>query len=454
MLHKLYTAFIEPRQHDEDLRNREVVLNVLLAGTTGVFLLAFMLLMVSFFVLGHRYVGVRLAGLAVCLAFIIAIYRTARTAQYQLAAYLLLFVYLGMAVTVGYTWGVTMPVAVGLYGLVIVLAGILLGARYSLYAAFWVGGLVIILGGLQYKGQTQTDWSWTQHPMDFGIIAGFSIIFAVIGLVTWLFNVQMERSLHRAHRAEAALLRQKLLLETKVEERTRELQAAQFEKVQQLYRFAELGQLSTALLHDLANHLTTLTLDIESLEEQSRSRLLRRAKRSIRYIDDMVLRVRDQLQGKQHVKQFTLAPEIEEVVRVLGHKAREAKVAVRWETPDDRKTLRCMGEPIRFRQLLANLISNGIDAYPPQAEGDASREVIVRAKTKGEHIILTVADTGKGISAEERAKLFTPFYSTKKTGMGLGLFISKQIIENYFGGSITLDPTHKETIFIVHLVKA
>ena len=423
-----------------------------MAGTTAVFSLAFVLLVISF-AIGND-VSIRVIGVGVCLAFIAAIYQLARSAQFQLAAWLLLLVYLGMASVVSYTWGVTMPVAVMLDGLLIVLAGILLGARYSLYAALGVGVVVLSLETLQYDGIAKANLTWAQKPLDFGMVTGFCIIFGVIGLVTWLFNVRMEQSLHRAHRAEAGLLRQKLLLETKVEERTRELQAAQFDKLQQLYRFAELGQLSTALLHDLANHLTTLTLDIEGLEEQNRSRMLKRAKRSIRYIDDMVLRVRDQLQGKQSVKQFNVAGEIEEVVRILSHKAREAGVSLHWEAPEDRKELRCRGEPIRFRQLIANLVSNGIDAYPPAEDNNALREVSIRAKLKGSYVVITVTDMGRGIDTEDRDKLFTPFYSTKKTGMGLGLFISRQIVEDYFAGTITLDPSSKQTTFIVSLAKA
>jgi signal transduction histidine kinase len=452
MRKKLYTLFIEPKQQDEDLRNRELVMNVLLVGTGGVFLLSFLLLLVSF-TTGYTYVAARIVGVGVCLIFIGAIYQLARAAQYQLSAYLLIFMYLIMATVVAYRWGAIMPVAVVLYSLVIVLAGILLGARYSVYAVVWVATVIIALNVLQQQGSTQTDWSWLSSRHDFGIILGFCIIFAVIGLVTWLFNFQMERSLHRAYRAEAALLRQKLLLETKVEERTRELQDAQFERVQQLYRFAELGQLSTALLHELANHLTTLTLDIEGLDDQPHSGVVRRAKRSIRYIDDMVLRVRDQLQGKQSIKQFNPATEVEDVVRILTHKAGKAGVVIRWTPPEDRKSLRCRGEPIRFRQVIANLLSNGIDASTNRPGIPSKLEVTIVLYSTEDHVIIEVGDEGRGVPAEDRQKLFEPFWSTKKTGMGLGLFISKEIVENHFGGTIMLEPTEHKTVFRVTLPK-
>src|SRR5262245_47302190 len=108
MLHKLYKIFIEPRQQDEDLRNREIVLNVLLAGTTVIFSLALILLLISFS-LGYTYVSTRILGVFISLVFITGIYQTARAAQYELSANLLLLVYLGMATVVAVRWGVTMP---------------------------------------------------------------------------------------------------------------------------------------------------------------------------------------------------------------------------------------------------------------------------------------------------------------------------------------------------------
>ena len=448
MRKKLYKLFIEPRQKDEDLRNREIVLNVLLAGTVGVFLLAFVMLVMSYLA-GFTYVSGRILGVGVGVVFILSIYQLARSARYRLAANLLLLVYLAITSLVAYTWGVTMPVAVMLYGLIVVLAGILLGAKYSMYAAIATGAAALALATVESNGYTRVDLTWSLSPLDIGITLGVCLILGVVGLVTWLFNVQLERSLHRAHRAEAGLRRQKLLLETKVEQRTRQLQAAQFERVQQLYRFAELGQLSTALLHDLANHLTTLTLDIEGLEEQSSSAVLKRAKRSIRYIDDMVLKVRDQLQGKQHNTQFNVANEVEAVVHILGGKAEKAGVTLEWKASTERKALRCRGEPIRFRQLMANLVSNAIDAY--EEDSPSPRLVEIRASAAKQDIVITVTDQGRGISAEDRNKLFEPFFSTKKTGMGLGLFIAKQLVEEGFGGKIGLDPTQDETTFRVRI---
>lgn len=451
MMSRFYKRFIESRQRTEDLRNRELVLNVLVTGTIIAFVAALLLLLGSLSA-HHEFVLLRTLVVVLGLLVTLGIYRLSRTGDYRSAAYLFIGLYSAIAAGVAYRWGVTMPHATLLYGLVLVLSGMLLGARIVPYALSLVVIIVLVVRELQVKGMVKPDLAaWTQHPLDIGTVIGCCLIFGVLATVSGLYTSQMERSLKRAQRAEAALRRQKNLLEVTVEKRTRQLQDAQLEKVQQMYRFAELGQLSTALLHDLANHLTTLSLDIEGLGEQNRSQTLHRAKRSIRYIDDMVSRVRDQLHGRAHIRPFNVASEIEEIVNIMNHRAQTAHVRLLWEQPNNRKILRVRGEPIRFRQLMANLVSNAIDAYEPQSTG--RREVLIAAETTPDNIVITINDWGRGIAAKDRANLFEPFYSTKKTGMGMGLFIAKQITEEHFRGRLSLDSKKKHTAFMVTLVR-
>jgi len=452
-LHSIYATLFAPRQKDEDIRNRELVLNVLLAGTLLILLLA-VLFLVGSYVSGLTFVLPRGIALSGVFLLVCGIYRLSRHGQYRLAAWLLVGVYVALATTVGAIWSISLPSAVLLYGLVVVLAGILLGPRYSLIGFAVV---VVLLTGttmLGSAGVIHYDLSWKQGGPEIDDVFGLSFMLGMIAAVSWLFNYQMARSLHRARRAEAALTKQKDLLETTVQERTQELQAVQLEKIQQMYRFAELGQLSTALLHDLANHLATLTLDIEGLEGQTRSTALDRAKRSIRYIDDMVVRVRDQLHGTNNVRTLNVANEVEKVVGLLRHRAMLAGVTLKWEIPKDKKTLRSRGEPIRLRQLIANLISNAIDAYYEPRDLNEKRDVLVTTVGDEHNIIVTVSDWGRGIPKKDRSQLFEPFFSTKTAGMGMGLYIVKQIAEEHFLGSVTIDESQKHTVFIVTIPRA
>ncbi len=454
ILQHLYRLFISPRQHNEDDRNRELVLNVLLSSTLLALCLFLPILLYNYFILHKSFALGRMFWMLIVIALVAGLHLLSRIGRYRIAGFLLVSIYFLIASVIIMQWGVTTPVGLLLYGLVIVLAGILLGPRHSLYSAAAVVATLYVVHESTIRGRLHPDLSWTVDKPEIGDVVAFSIIFCLIAVVSWLFNRQMELSLRRAERAERALTKQKDLLESTVQQRTHELQTVQLEKIRQMYRFAELGQLSTAMMHDLANHLTTLTIDIEGLEGQTRSRALQRAKRSIKYIDEMVVRVRDQLHGKNSSRPFNIVDEIDEVVKMLRHKAQAHDVLLKWELPTERKTLRVRGEPIRLRQLMANLISNGIDAYYEARKTDKIRDVQILVGSTARDITITVNDWGRGLPEQKHNDLFEPFFSTKQTGMGMGLYIVKQVVEEHFLGSVSVDESKPYTSFVVTLPRA
>ncbi len=448
---KLYNRYIAPRQRDPDTRGRVIVLNVLLAGTLLILVATCLILLYDIFVIGLYNLGPTILSIIGATCFIGLLYRLSRSGRHKLSAILLVSLYFLIGSIVTYTWGILVPTGVLVFGLVITLGGILLGPAFSLYTAGASSIWIFCVQMAANAGLIEQDVSWLVEKPTLGDAFSIVLIFIIMAVVSWLFNFQMNRSLHRATAAEAALTRQKSLLETTVEKRTQELQSTQLEKIREMYRFAELGQLSTALLHDLANHLTTLTVEIEGLEGQTRSRALGRAKRSIRYIDDMVIRVRDQLHGKSDVRPFNVIDETDEVVKMLRHKAMANDVLLKWQIPVNKKDLRVRGEQVRFRQLMANLISNAIDAYFEPRGLEEKRDVLIEVKLDAHNITITVDDWGRGIPKDVRAKLFEPFYSTKQTGMGMGLYIARQIVEEHFLGEIKIDETRDYTSFVVSL---
>ncbi|WP_064695897.1 sensor histidine kinase [Rhizobium aegyptiacum] len=112
--------------------------------------------------------------------------------------------------------------------------------------------------------------------------------------------------------------------------------------------------------------------------------------------------------------------------------------------------LRVMGSRIRLEQVLINLLQNALEAVAPKAD---QGRVEIRTSIDAEMVTLTVADNGPGISPEIRKGLFTPFNTSKESGLGLGLVISKDIVGDY-GGRMEVDSDGSGTRFIVHLKKA
>jgi len=128
-----------------------------------------------------------------------------------------------------------------------------------------------------------------------------------------------------------------------------------------------------------------------------------------------------------------LAMDEVDVTQVLEDAARAAEtstpgVKVRLELGGPLPPVR--GDPARLRQVFANLLSN---AAQSQREG----EVEVRAFREGGEVLAQVRDRGPGVPPEARAKLFDPFFTTKAQGSGLGLFISRRLVERQ-GGTLRL----------------
>lgn len=443
-LRTLYTKFVAPRSATAEAQSREVTLNILLLGTLLLAFGALTILCINMFTIDRSLTTVRLLLCLVVTAFIYSLYLLSRRGHYKIASYLFVCIYFLIFVVMVISWSILIPQGILMAAFVIILSGILLGSRFALYAA--ILNIVVLLAVLCL---TTPNTSWKQSPPALGDVVVFGATFGLIAAVCWLYNGQIERSLERAENSEAALRRQKDLLEIQVERRTKKLQAVQLEQIQQVYRFAELGLVSTALLHDLANHLSTISLDIEGLEGESNSQILKRIKRTIRYIDNSVQKTRQQLHGQASVQRFAVRAALDEVVEILSYRAQQQAV----ELVVEGKRLEAIhlhGDEMRFKQMLTNIIANGIDASGDAPTGQ--RKTIVTVERLPKRLMVHVTDFGKGLPPSKKNHLFEPFYSTKKSGMGLGLFMAKEIAERGFGGGISAHSNQAEgTTFTVDL---
>jgi len=448
----LYDRLIKPRSEDTNDAQREIVLNYLLLGFLTLSVVALADTILVTLITPDNFLLARMVAIGITLCCLGSLYALARTSRYFKFVAL---VVVGLAVFLGtmtaYQWGVLLPTGVLLFSSAIVMAGVLINARSAIYTAVIC---TVIVGFLQHgesSGSLHPNLEWMGQRPTIGDTIGLAAILFVIALVSWLFNRQMELSLKRALRSEQALQRQKDLLEVKVEQRARQLEANQLEKMQEIYRFAELGRLSTGLLHDLANHLSSLNIDIEGMHSKDQSEIMQRISRNIGHIDTIVRRVRQQIRGKGSVEVFNIHQEIDEVVKILTTSARQAGIEIKIKADKSVKpSLAYRGDVIRFRQIIINLISNGIEAYTSEKSAPAAaHEVHVRLSRQQTTLSIDVSDNGVGISPEQQKEIFSPFYTTKAEGSGIGLYLVKQIVEEDFNGTIGLTSQPGATTFTV-----
>ena len=104
-------------------------------------------------------------------------------------------------------------------------------------------------------------------------------------------------------------------------------------------------------------------------------------------------------------------------------------VLVDLQSPD----LRIQADKTMIEQVLINLIKNAIQAFDSQVD----RRIFLSAYDNEGHVIISVKDNGNGIDADALERIFVPFFTTKKTGSGIGLSLSRQIMRQH-GGQITV----------------
>ncbi len=429
----------EPRPHHADYSN---IFRIILKGSLWLVAVVLALLVASYS-MGNTYVLGRIVGCAAALGYLVGTRWLARAGhQYKASALLVLF-YAALAMANLYVWGVNTPFGFLLIAITIVLASILLEPRRTILVG---NGLILFLLGMQYLISYQgyvPQFSDSIKASHFGDAIAYSCGIAVLVLISWLYGRQTQRLLHEARSAEAALARQKDLLEVRVKERTAELERTQLEESRALYQFVEVGQLSAALIHDLANHLTILTMDIEDIKRSQHSRVIARAQKSLMNLDRMVGTLRDQLRGTERPKPFS---PVRVVTAALRGTLQKASPNITLTTSESAQKARIVGDPLRFTQVITILVNNAIEAG---AAADAPAQIRIRIQANAKDVSITIEDDGPGLTGNYRRTLFKPVQSAKKDGLGIGLFIAHKIIETHFKGRLECTRPAQPTTFTI-----
>ena len=217
-------------------------------------------------------------------------------------------------------------------------------------------------------------------------------------------------------------------------------------------RLSMLGDLTAGVSHEIRNPLNAISMGLQRLrtefkpamDREEYDRVLELVTGEVRrlnaLVEEFLTLARPPVLKPEPVAVASL---VDEVVGLIEPEARRGGVRVERFVPEGLPPL--AADRDRLKQVLLNLTRNALEAMP---EGGTLR-LEARATSRG--LTLAVSDSGSGVPAEMRPRVFEPYFTTKVRGLGLGLAIARQIVEAH-GGTIDVEPAAEGgACFRIHL---
>lgn len=318
--------------------------------------------------------------------------------------------------------------------------------------------LPVIAGGAHYgyihlKINADDVSMMLKHNMVKRIFAALLVFALGIGIAIFL-SIRYTEPIHSvvdaARRVAAGDLDQNLTVDRKDEigeltesfnfmlQRLRENKRLE-ERLREAEHLSAVGQLSRSIAHEIRNPLNFISLSIDHIKEkyppsahvdaENFDALLSSVKQEIRRLNNLVSDFLDY--GKPlrlNIQRTQIDRMLDDVVEIIRAKAAGEGVEIRKQyefSPD------IMVDPELMKTCIMNVLANAFQAMPKGGT------LTIRTGRDDGRFVLSVADTGVGVARENLSKVFEPFYTTKTTGLGLGLATTKRIVEEH-GGKIEI----------------
>ncbi len=222
------------------------------------------------------------------------------------------------------------------------------------------------------------------------------------------------------------------------------------EQLRRNERLSTLGLLAAEVAHEIRNPLTVMkmlfhSLDLRFDDADPRARDTEVMAEKMDHLNRIVDRLLSFSRSSEATfERLNLNTLLEDVLLLTRHKLTQHKITLQTKFADRLPKVRA--DRAQIEQAYLNLILNAVDAMPDG--GTLTVSTVAEASS----VLLTLADTGVGMTKEQRARLFEPFLTTKTGGTGLGLAIVQRIITEVHRGKLEVDSApHRGTVFRIYL---
>jgi two-component system sensor kinase FixL len=225
------------------------------------------------------------------------------------------------------------------------------------------------------------------------------------------------------------------------------------EELEHVSRLATLEGLVTGLSHEISQPLTAIMVLCEAARQgisalpmkgtdadrldiglRETADLMAKASQQATRAGEIIRRLKRLARKSAPHRQLSKLNElIREVLPLLEPEARRLKCAIRLALADELPA--CLCDQIQIQQVILNLVRNALESIAEAAPPDPEREIVVKTWAASNSVTAEIVDRGAGLSGCDQQRLFQAFYTTKPAGGGMGLSISRTIIEAH-GGTI------------------
>jgi len=211
------------------------------------------------------------------------------------------------------------------------------------------------------------------------------------------------------------------------------------EELARVMRVVTMGQLTASIAHEVNQPLSGIIMNASTClrmlksdppnidgAQETAQRMIRDGKRA----SEVITRLRTLFSRKQiDIELVDLNEATREIITLLSGELQRNSVILKCEFGDSLPTVN--GDRVQLQQVILNLLRNGLDAMV--TVNDRPRQLLIRTEMEGGNVTVSVQDSGVGFNPEISERLFESFFTTKPEGMGIGLAVSRSIIEAHHG---------------------